>query len=46
MTEFDNHIAEISSAVWHFVDEITGGRVANLNYFYNKIEYQYVRTFF
>ena len=29
MSEFDNHIAEISSAVWHFVDEIAGGKVAD-----------------
>lgn len=29
MSETDNHIAEISSAVWHFVDEIAGGKVAD-----------------
>ena len=29
MSELDNHIAEISSAVWHFVDEIAGGKVAD-----------------
>ena len=29
MSETDNHIAEISSTVWHFVDEIAGGKVAD-----------------
>ena len=29
MSEVDNHIAEISSTVWHFVDEIAGGKVAD-----------------
>lgn len=27
MSKTGNHIAEISSAVWHFVDEIAGGKV-------------------
>lgn len=29
MNELDKHIAEISSSVWHFVDEIAGGKVAD-----------------
>ena len=29
MSELDNHISEISFAVWHFVDEIAGGKVAD-----------------
>lgn len=29
MSELDNHISEISSAVWHFVDEIAEGKVAD-----------------
>lgn len=29
MSELDNHISEISSVVWHFVDEIAGGKVAD-----------------
>lgn len=29
MSESDIHIHEISSAVWHFVDEIAGGKVAD-----------------
>lgn len=29
MSELDNHIAEISSAVWHFVDKIAEGEVAD-----------------
>lgn len=29
MIELDNHIQEISSAVWHFVDEISEGKVAD-----------------
>lgn len=29
MNESDNHISEISSAVWHFVDEIAEGEVAD-----------------
>lgn len=29
MSEVDNHISEISSAVWHFVDEIAEGEVAD-----------------
>ena len=27
MNELDNHIQEISSAVWHFVDQISEGKV-------------------
>ena len=29
MNELDNHIQEISSAVWHFVDQISEGKVAD-----------------
>ena len=29
MSELDNHIQEISSAVWHFVDEMSEGKVAD-----------------
>lgn len=29
MSELDNHISEISSTVWRFVDEIAGGKVAD-----------------
>ena len=29
MSELDNHIQEISSVVWHFVDEISEGKVAD-----------------
>ena len=29
VSELDNHIQEISSAVWHFVDEMSEGKVAD-----------------